>query len=114
MVLIGKPKSLEMNSFNSLTFKLSLINKEIINFNQNQKNATIKAGEIAGFKKIDLMSEPNAAAITYGLEKKSKEKRNICIFDFGGGTFDVTILEIENMVFKNKAIGGDSHLGGED
>ena len=83
-------------------------------FNQNQKNATIKAGEIAGFKKIDLMSEPNAAAITYGLEKKSKEKRNICIFDFGGGTFDVTILEIENMVFKNKAIGGDSHLGGED
>ena len=83
-------------------------------FNLNQKNATITAGKKAGFKSIDLLSEPNAAAITYGLEKKSKEKRNICIFDFGGGTFDVTIVEIENMVFRNKVIGGDTHLGGED
>ena len=83
-------------------------------FNQNQKNATISAGLNAGFKSIELLHEPNAAALSYGFQKQSKEKRNICIFDFGGGTFDVTILEIENMVFRNKVIGGDSHLGGED
>ena len=85
-------------------------------FNQNQRNSTIKAGNIAGFKNIDIIDEPIAAAIAYAFDNNNNiiNKKNICVFDLGGGTFDVTILEINNKKFNVKAIGGDGHLGGED
>ena len=83
-------------------------------FNNSQRQATIDAGRIAGLNVIKLINEPTAAAIAYGLENQSNEKKNICVFDLGGGTFDVTILEIEGKKFTVKAIGGDSHLGGTD
>ena len=83
-------------------------------FNNAQRQATIDAGRIAGLNVIKTINEPTAAAIAYGLEHKGNEKKNICVFDLGGGTFDVTILEIENNKFTVKATGGDSHLGGQD
>ena len=85
-------------------------------FNQNQRNSTIKAGKIAGFINIDIIDEPIAAAIAYGFDNNNnnKNEKNICIFDLGGGTFDVTILEIISNKFNVKTIGGDGHLGGED
>ena len=83
-------------------------------FNNLQRQATIDAGKIAGLNVIKLINEPTAAAIAYGFENNFKEKKNVCVFDLGGGTFDVTILEIDNKKFTVKAIGGDSHLGGED
>ena len=83
-------------------------------FNNLQRQATIDAGRIAGLNVIKIINEPIAAAIAFGLENNYKEKKNICVFDLGGGTFDITILEMENKNFTVKAIGGDSHLGGED
>ena len=83
-------------------------------FNISQRQATIDAARIAGLNVKELINEPVAAAIAYGLENHLKEKKNICVFDLGGGTFDVTILEIDNNKFTVKAIGGDSHLGGID
>ena len=83
-------------------------------FNNIQRQATIDAGRIAGLNVIKIINEPTAAAIAYGLNEKIQGKRNICIFDLGGGTFDVTILEINNNKFTDKATGGDTHLGGED
>ena len=83
-------------------------------FNNAQRQATIDAGRIAGLNVIKTINEPTAAAIAYGLENQSNKKKNVCVFDLGGGTFDVTILEIDNKKFTVKAIGGDSHLGGED
>jgi L1 cell adhesion molecule like protein len=85
-------------------------------FNQNQRNSTIKAGNIAGFKNIDIIDEPIAAAIAYAFDNNNNiiNKKNICVFDLGGGTFDITILEINNNKFNVKTIGGDGHLGGED
>ena len=83
-------------------------------FNNSQRQATIDAGRIAGLNVIKTINEPTAAAIAYGLEQKNNEKKNICVFDLGGGTFDVTILEIDNKKFTVKAIGGNSHLGGQD
>ena len=83
-------------------------------FNNIQRQATIDAGRIAGLNVIKIINEPTAAAIAYGLNEKIQGKRNICIFDLGGGTFDVTILEINDNKFSVKATGGDTHLGGED
>ena len=83
-------------------------------FNNAQRQARIDAGRIAGLNVIKTINEPTAAAIAYGLEQKNNEKKNICVFDLGGGTFDVTILEIHNKKFTVKAIGGNSHLGGQD
>ena len=83
-------------------------------FNNLQRQATIDAGRIAGLNVIKTINEPTAAAIAYGLEQKNNEKKNICVFDLGGGTFDVTILEVDNKKFTVKAIGGNSHLGGQD
>ena len=76
-------------------------------FNISQRQATIDAARIAGLNVKELINEPVAAAIAYGLENNLKEKKNICVFDLGGGTFDVTILEIDNKIFTVKAIGGD-------
>ena len=83
-------------------------------FNNNQREATINAGKSAGFNKIKLINEPTAAAIAYGIENESNKERKICVFDFGGGTFDVTIIKVKGNTFIIKATGGDTHLGGED
>ena len=82
-------------------------------FNDSQRQATKDAGVIAGLNVLRIINEPTAAAIAYGLEKKSREK-NVLIFDLGGGTFDVSILTIEDGIFEVKATAGDTHLGGED
>ncbi|VDK47613.1 unnamed protein product [Taenia asiatica] len=83
-------------------------------FNVNQRQATIDAGKLAGLNVLRLVNEPTAAAIAYGLDRKSDEQRNVLVFDLGGGTFDVSILSIEKGKFEVKAVGGDTHLGGED
>ena len=85
-------------------------------YNDSQRKATIDAGAIAGLNVIRILNEPTAAAIAYGLDKRSNYdgKRNILVFDLGGGTFDVTILTIKGDVFDVKATAGNTHLGGED
>jgi len=82
-------------------------------FNDSQRQATKDAGAIAGLNVLRIINEPTAAAIAYGLDKKGGE-RNILIFDLGGGTFDVSLLTIEEGIFEVKATAGDTHLGGED
>ena len=81
-------------------------------FNDAQRTATKNAGEIAGLKVLRIINEPTAAALAYGLDKKSNE--TILVFDLGGGTFDVSILEVGDGVFEVKATAGDTHLGGDD
>merc|ERR1719331_3721835 len=82
-------------------------------FNDAQRQATKDAGTIAGLTVRRIINEPTAAAIAYGLDKKDGEK-NILVFDLGGGTFDVTLLTIDNGVFEVVSTNGDTHLGGED
>src|ERR1700692_2870200 len=82
-------------------------------FNDAQRQATKDAGQIAGLNVLRIINEPTAAAIAYGLDKKAKEK-NILVYDLGGGTFDVSILTIDEGVFEVLATNGDTHLGGED
>ena len=81
-------------------------------FNDAQRQATKDAGKIAGLNILRIINEPSAAAIAYGLDKK--EEKNIIVFDLGGGTFDVSVLSIDNGVFEVLATAGDTHLGGED
>jgi heat shock 70kDa protein 1/2/6/8 len=83
-------------------------------FNDNQRQATKDAGIIAGLNVLRIINEPTAAAIAYGLDKKSSVEKNVLIFDCGGGTHDVTLVSIEDGVFEVKATAGDTHLGGED
>jgi heat shock 70kDa protein 1/2/6/8 len=83
-------------------------------FNDSQRQATKDAGTIAGLNVLRIINEPTAAAIAYGLDKKVTGERNVLIFDLGGGTFDVSILTIEDGIFEVKATSGDTHLGGED
>merc|ERR1712167_463259 len=82
-------------------------------FNDAQRQATKDAGTISGMSVQRIINEPTAAAIAYGLDKKGGEK-NILVFDLGGGTFDVTLLTIDQGVFEVLATNGDTHLGGED
>jgi len=82
-------------------------------FNDSQRQATKDAGTISGLNVLRIINEPTAAAIAYGLDKKGGEK-NILVFDLGGGTFDVTLLTIDNGVFEVLSTNGDTHLGGED
>jgi L1 cell adhesion molecule like protein len=82
-------------------------------FNDAQRQATKDAGMIAGLNILRIINEPTAAAIAYGLDKKDEEK-TILIFDLGGGTFDVSLLSIDDGIFEVKATAGDTHLGGED
>jgi len=99
----------------------AFLNKKIENavvtvpayFNDAQRQATKDAGTIAGLNVMRIINEPTAAAIAYGLDKKAKEK-NILVYDLGGGTFDVSILTIDEGVFEVLATNGDTHLGGED
>lgn len=81
-------------------------------FNDSQRQATKDAGKIAGLNVLRIINEPTAASLAYGLDKKSEEK--IAVFDLGGGTFDISILEIGEGVFEVKSTNGDTHLGGED
>jgi len=83
-------------------------------FNDSQRQATKDAGAICGLNVLRIINEPTAAAIAYGLDKKGGKEKNILIFDLGGGTFDVSLLTIEDGVFEVKATSGDTHLGGED
>merc|ERR1712170_76704 len=83
-------------------------------FNDSQRQATKDAGTIAGMNVMRIINEPTAAAIAYGLDKKDSGEKNILIFDLGGGTFDVSILTIEDGIFEVKSTAGDTHLGGED
>jgi len=83
-------------------------------FNDSQRQATKDAGAIAKLNVQRIINEPTAAAIAYGLDKKGGGEQNILIFDLGGGTFDVSLLTIEDGVFEVKATAGDTHLGGED
>jgi molecular chaperone DnaK len=81
-------------------------------FNDAQRQATKNAGEIAGLNVIRIINEPTAASLAYGLDKKTNEK--VLVFDLGGGTFDVSILEVGDGVFEVKSTNGDTHLGGDD
>eukprot|EP00253_Pinus_taeda_P012757 PITA_12757 len=85
-------------------------------FNDSQRQATKDAGAISGLNVMRIINEPSAAAIAYGLDKKasSSGEKNVLIFDLGGGTFDVSLLTIEDGIFEVKATAGDTHLGGED
>ncbi len=82
-------------------------------FNDSQRQATKEAGEIAGLKVKRIINEPTAAALAYGLDKKSEDS-TIAVFDLGGGTFDISILELGDGVFEVKSTNGDTHLGGDD
>lgn len=83
-------------------------------FNDSQRQATKDAGIIAGLNVLRIVNEPTAAAIAYGLDKKGGQEKNVLIFDLGGGTFDVSVLAIDDGVFEVKSTRGDTHLGGED
>ena len=86
-------------------------------FNDSQRQSTKDAGAISGLNVLRIINEPTAAAIAYGLDNKTKLQHrgeNVLIFDLGGGTFDVSLLRIEEGVFEVKATAGDTHLGGED
>jgi molecular chaperone DnaK len=82
-------------------------------FSDSQRQATKEAGEIAGLKVLRIINEPTAAALAYGLDKKQKDQK-IAVYDLGGGTFDISILEVGDGVFEVKSTNGDTHLGGDD
>jgi molecular chaperone DnaK len=92
------------------------VNKAVITvpayFNDAQRQATKDAGQIAGLEVARIINEPTAASLAYGLDKKTHEK--ICVFDLGGGTFDVSVLEVADGVFRVMSTNGDTHLGGDD
>ncbi|MDE1854682.1 MAG: Hsp70 family protein, partial [Thaumarchaeota archaeon] len=81
-------------------------------FNDSQRQATKDAGQIAGLEVLRIINEPTAAALAYGFDKKKNEK--IAVFDFGGGTFDISILDVGDDVIEVKSTDGDAHLGGKD
>lgn len=83
-------------------------------FNDSQRQATKDAGAIAGLNVLRIINEPTAAALAYGLDKKHSGEQNVVIFDFGGGTHDVSLITIEDGIFEVKATAGDTHCGGED
>ncbi|KAG8955964.1 70-kilodalton heat shock protein [Tulasnella sp. 424] len=83
-------------------------------FNDSQRQATKDAGTISGLNVLRIINEPTAAAIAYGLDKQATGERNVLIFDLGGGSFDVSLLTIDDGIFEVKAVAGDIHLGGED
>jgi len=83
-------------------------------FNDAQRQATKDAGTIAGLDIMRVINEPTAAEIAYGLDRKKSKEMNVLVFDLGGGTFDVSLLTIDDGVFEVLATSGDTHLGGED
>jgi heat shock protein 1/8 len=111
MVLVKMKETAE--AFLNATVKNAVITVPAY-FNDNQRQATKDAGTIAGLNVQRIINEPTAAAIAYGLDKKGKGEKNVLIFDLGGGTFDVSLLVIDDGIFEVKATAGDTHLGGED
>jgi L1 cell adhesion molecule like protein len=111
MVLIKMKEIAE--AFLSKTVKNAVVTVPAY-FNDSQRQATKDAGAIAGLNVLRIINEPTAAAIAYGLDKKSSQEKNVLIFDLGGGTFDVSLLTIEEGIFEVKATNGHTHLGGED
>lgn len=111
MVLIKMKETAE--SFLNKTVKDAVITVPAY-FNDSQRQSTKDAGAIAGLNVLRIINEPTAAAIAYGLDKKGEGERNVLIFDLGGGTFDVSLLTIEDGIFEVKATSGNTHLGGED
>lgn len=111
MVLTKMKETAE--AFLSKTIKHAVITVPAY-FNDSQRQATKDAGAIAGLNVLRIINEPTAAAIAYGLDKKGQGEKNILIFDLGGGTFDVSLLTIDDGIFEVKATAGDTHLGGED
>ena len=83
-------------------------------FDDAQRTATKEAGQIAGLEVLRIINEPTAAALAYGLDKNATHDETILVFDLGGGTFDVSVLEIGDGVFEVKSTNGDTHLGGDD
>src|SRR5690606_1369393 len=83
-------------------------------FDDSQRHATKDAGKIAGLEVKRIINEPTAAALAYGLDKADKKDEKIVVYDLGGGTFDVSILELGDGVFEVKSTNGDTHLGGAD
>ena len=83
-------------------------------FNDAQRQATKDAALIAGLNPLRIINEPTAAALSYGLDKSHSGERNVLIYDIGGGTFDVSLLTIDDGIFEVKATAGDTHLGGSD
>merc|ERR1719361_2567660 len=83
-------------------------------FNDSQRQATKDAGRIAELEVLRIINEPTAAAVAYGLDKTGESEKNVLIFDLGGGTFDVSLLTIDEGVFEVLSTAGDTHLGGED
>ncbi|RYR60077.1 hypothetical protein Ahy_A04g017167 [Arachis hypogaea] len=112
-LLRSEEQHTEASVFEDFIKKLQKICQVIV---INKRKATKDAGVIAGLNVIRIINEPTAAALAYGLQKRDKcsGKRNVFIFDLGGGTFDVSLVTIENEVFEVKATAGDTHLGGED
>ncbi len=84
------------------------------NFDDNQRSATMQAAELAGLKVLRLINEPTAAALAYGLGQNSQDEEVVAVYDFGGGTFDITLLEVASNAFEVLTSTGDSHLGGDD
>jgi heat shock protein 1/8 len=83
-------------------------------FNQSQRTSTQDAGKIAGLNVRRIINEPTAASLAFDLEYRTAEKRNVLVFDFGGGTFDVSVLCIGKGINEVRATSGDTHLGGQD
>ena len=83
-------------------------------FNDAERQATKEAGEVAGLNVLRIINEPTAAALAYGLDKDNSKAETIAVYDLGGGTFDISILELNSGVFEVKATNGDTYLGGED
>ena len=83
-------------------------------FNDSQRQATKDAGRIAGLNVLRIINEPTAAAVAYGLDHKNDKEKNILVFDLGGGTFDVSILNVCDGALEVRATNGNTHLGGED
>lgn len=106
VIFFARPVARTSNHF----FPLKVISSFFFFF---QRQATKDAGTIAGLNVLRIINEPTAAALAYGLDKKDGE-RNVLIYDLGGGTFDVSVLTIDNGIFEVKATSGDTHLGGED
>ena len=111
MVLIKMKETAE--SFMGKTVKDAVVTVPAY-FSDSQRQATKDAAAIAGLNCLRIINEPTAAAIAYGLDKNKDEDKNVLIFDLGGGTFDVSLLNIEGGIFEVKATAGDTHLGGED
>jgi L1 cell adhesion molecule like protein len=111
-MVLGKMKEIS-EAYLGRPIKLAVVTVPAY-FNDSQRQATKDAGTIAGLNVLRIINEPTAAAIAYGLDKGMKGERNILVFDLGGGTFDVSLLTIEEGVFEVKATAGNTHLGGED